>query len=50
MEIHDFTEGLVAYSGDTMLLTTMQGIGARKSHIDHVLIETSGLAAPKAVM
>jgi cobalamin biosynthesis protein CobW len=50
VEIHDLTQGLVAYGGDAMFLPTLKGIAARKSHIDHVLIETSGLAAPTAVM
>jgi cobalamin biosynthesis protein CobW len=50
VEIHDLTQGLVAYSGDAMFLPTLQSIAARKSRIDHVLIETSGLAAPTAVM
>jgi cobalamin biosynthesis protein CobW len=50
VEIHDLTQGLVAYSGDAMFLPTLKSIAARKSRIDHVLIETSGLAAPTAVM
>jgi cobalamin biosynthesis protein CobW len=50
VEIHDLTQGLVAYSGDAMFLPTLKGIAARKSRIDHVLIETSGLAAPTAVI
>ena len=50
VEFHDLTQGLVAYSGDAMFLPTLKGIAARKSRIDHVLIETSGLAAPTAVM
>ena len=50
VEIHDLTQGLVAYSDDAMFLPTLKSIAARKSRIDHVLIETSGLAAPTAVM
>lgn len=50
VEIHDLTQGLVAYSGDAQFLPTLKSLAARKSRIDHVLIETSGLAAPTAVM
>ena len=49
-EIHDLTNGLVAYSEDDQFLPTMQAIRARRHSIDHVLIETSGLALPTAVM
>jgi cobalamin biosynthesis protein CobW len=49
-EIHDLTNGLVAYSEDDQFLPTMQAICARRHSIDHVLIETSGLALPTAVM
>lgn len=50
VEIHDLANGLVAYGDDSDFLPTMQAILARRSLFDHVLIETSGLALPTAVM
>jgi len=49
-EIHDLSNGLVAYDDDEDFLPTMQTLWQRRSVIDHVLIETSGLALPSAVM
>ncbi|TAM16900.1 MAG: GTP-binding protein [Pandoraea sp.] len=49
-EIHDLSNGLVAYDDDEDFLPTMQALWQRRSVIDHVLIETSGLALPSAVM
>ncbi len=50
VEIHDLSNGLVAYDDDEDFLPTMQALWQRRSLIDHVLIETSGLALPSAVM
>lgn len=50
VEIHDLSNGLVAYSDDTDFLPIMQAILGRRQLFDHVLIETSGLALPTAVM
>ncbi len=50
VEIHDVSNGLVAYSEDEDFMPIMQAIRARRPLIDHVLIETSGLALPTAVM
>lgn len=50
VEIHDLSNGLVAYSGDESFLPSMHAIAERAHAIDHVLIETSGLAVPTAVM
>lgn len=50
VEIHDVSNGLVAYSEDEDFLPIMQAILTRRQLIDHVLIETSGLALPTAVM
>ena len=48
--IHDFPYGLIAYGDDTRFIPTLQAIAARRAQVDHVLIETSGLALPTAVM
>ncbi len=48
--IHDFAHGLIAYGEDELFLPTMKAIAARRANVDHVLIETSGLALPTAVM
>ncbi|WP_024302478.1 GTP-binding protein [Pseudogulbenkiania sp. MAI-1] len=50
VEIHDLSNGLVAYDDDEDFLPTMLALWQRRSLIDHVLIETSGLALPSAVM
>lgn len=50
VRIHDFTHGLIAYGDDTQFVPAMQAIAARRAQVDHVLIETSGLALPTAVM
>ena len=50
VEIHDLSHGLVAYDDDEDFLPTMLALWERRSLIDHVLIETSGLALPSAVM
>ncbi|MCK9635595.1 MAG: GTP-binding protein [Methylobacter tundripaludum] len=48
--IHDFPYGLIAYGDDEHFIPTMQAIAGRRANVDHVLIETSGLALPTAVM
>ncbi len=50
VDVHDLSNGLVAYSEDTQFLPAMAAIRKRRNRIDHVLIETSGLALPTAVM
>ena len=50
VRIHDFPHGLIAYGDDELFIPTMREIAARRAHVDHVLIETSGLALPSAVM
>ncbi len=50
VRIHDFPYGLIAYGDDQHFIPTMQAIAGRRAHVDHVLIETSGLALPTAVM
>jgi cobalamin biosynthesis protein CobW len=50
VEIHDLARGLVAYDNDEDFLPAMEAIWQRRALIDHVLIETSGLALPSAVM
>jgi cobalamin biosynthesis protein CobW len=47
--VFKLTRGLIAYTGDDFL-TTMLTIAAEARLIDHVLIETSGLAVPTAVI
>jgi len=50
IRIHDFPYGLIAYGDDTRFIPIMKALAARRAGIDHVLIETSGLALPTAVM
>lgn len=50
IRIHDFPYGLIAYGDDELFIPTMKEIAARRANVDHVLIETSGLALPTAVM
>ncbi|HEX8613822.1 MAG TPA: GTP-binding protein [Telluria sp.] len=50
VRVHDFPYGLIAYGDDELFLPTMQAIAARRANVDHVLIETSGLALPTAIM
>lgn len=50
VRIHDFPYGLIAYGDDEHFIPTMQAIAERRTTVDHVLIETSGLALPTAVM
>lgn len=50
IRIHDFPHGLIAYSDDDFFVPTLLAIAERRAQVDHVLIETSGLALPTAVM
>ncbi|WP_028534101.1 CobW family GTP-binding protein [Paludibacterium yongneupense] len=50
VEIHDLAHGLIAYGDDEAFEPTLQALWERRALIDHVLIETSGLALPTAVM
>lgn len=50
VRVHDFPYGLIAYGDDELFLPTMRAIAARRANVDHVLIETSGLALPTAIM
>lgn len=50
VEIHDLEGGLVAYSESDRFLPVMHTLRERRNRIDHVLVETSGLALPTAVM
>nr|WP_315393006.1 GTP-binding protein [uncultured Duganella sp.] len=48
--IQDFPHGLIAYGDDVLFVPAMRALALRRAQIDHVLIETSGLALPTAVM
>lgn len=50
IRIHDFPYGLIAYGDDELFIPTMRALAERRANVDHVLIETSGLALPTAVM
>ena len=50
IRIHDFPYGLIAYGDDELFIPTMRAIAERRANVDHVLIETSGLALPTAIM
>lgn len=50
VEIVDFPSGLIAYAEDTRFVPTLQAIARRAQSVDHVLIETSGVALPSAAM
>lgn len=50
IRIHNFPHGLIAYGDDELFIPTMRAIAARRANVDHVLIETSGLALPTAIM
>jgi cobalamin biosynthesis protein CobW len=50
VRIHDFPYGLIAYGDDELFIPTMRAIAERRANVDHVLIETSGLALPTAIM
>lgn len=48
--LHEINESLIAYADDEQFLPVMKAITHEKGSVDHVLIETSGLALPTAVM
>jgi cobalamin biosynthesis protein CobW len=50
VEIHQVNNGLIAYSDDKQFMPAMLAIMNRQKPIDNVLVETSGLALPTAVM
>jgi len=50
VEIHDLPNGCICCTIKDDFLPTMKQLQARKHEIDHVLIETSGLALPTPVM
>ncbi|GGC10727.1 CobW family GTP-binding protein [Pseudoduganella buxea] len=50
VQIEDFAHGLIAYGDDTRFVPAMQALARRRANVDHVLIETSGLALPTAAM
>jgi len=50
VEIVDFPSGLIAYADDERFVPTLRAIAQRPERIDHVLIETSGVALPSAAM
>jgi cobalamin biosynthesis protein CobW len=50
VEIVDFPSGLIAYAEDNRFVPTLQAIARRPGRVDHVLIETSGVALPSAAM
>ena len=50
VEIHDLPNGCICCTVQDDFLPTMKRLQARKDEIDHVLIETSGLALPTPVM
>jgi cobalamin biosynthesis protein CobW len=50
IEIVDFPNGLIAYAEDTRFVPTLEAIARRAGSVDHVLIETSGVALPSAAM
>jgi cobalamin biosynthesis protein CobW len=50
VEIVDFPSGLIAYAEDARFVPTLRAIARRAERVDHVLIETSGVALPSAAM
>jgi len=50
VEIVDFPSGLIAYADDDHFVPTLQALARRAGQVDHVLIETSGVALPTAAM
>jgi cobalamin biosynthesis protein CobW len=50
VQVQDVANGLLAYGDDTLFMPLMAQLQARRNLIDHVVIETSGLAVPTAVM
>ncbi len=50
VEVVDFPSGLIAYAEDERFVPTLQAVARRGERVDHVLIETSGVALPSAAM
>jgi cobalamin biosynthesis protein CobW len=50
LEIHKITKALIAYEKEEQFIPAMLSIWQRRRLIDHVIIETSGLALPTAVL
>ncbi|GGK17971.1 cobalamin biosynthesis protein CobW [Deinococcus malanensis] len=51
VELHDVHGGLLAYGGEgDAFARTLRALQSRRHTFDHVLIETSGLAVPTAIM
>jgi cobalamin biosynthesis protein CobW len=50
VEVVDFPSGLIAYAQDERFVPTLQALARRAEPVDHVLIETSGVALPSAAM
>lgn len=50
VQVQDFPHGLIAYGDDQHFVPAMLALAARRAQVDHVLVETSGLALPSAVM
>jgi cobalamin biosynthesis protein CobW len=50
VEVVDFPSGLIAYAEDERFVPTLQAVARRAERVDHVLIETSGVALPSAAM
>ena len=50
VQIVDFAQGLIAYAEDSNFVPTLREIAGRRGGVDHVLIETSGVALPSAAM
>lgn len=50
VEVVDFPSGLIAYAEDERFVPTLQAVARHAERVDHVLIETSGVALPSAAM
>ena len=50
VQVQDVANGLLAYGDDALFLPLMAQLHQRRDLIDHIVIETSGLAVPTAVM
>jgi cobalamin biosynthesis protein CobW len=50
IEVTNVTGGLIAYSSDDEFDKVVAELGARGSELDHLIIETSGLAVPTAIV
>jgi cobalamin biosynthesis protein CobW len=50
IEVSNVTGGLIAYSTDDQFDKVLAELGARGAELDHLIIETSGLAVPTAII